>query len=97
MLSDIMTKEEAKNIAVERIKLYNRPPMLWSNELQKIQSEYWKIHGFNLTKDELIKKQKELIEIVELESMIIIRYNPNIESQKMILKELENLEEKDLI
>lgn len=91
-----MTQETAKNIAIEYIKSENRPPTIWNDEIRQLQFRYYKIHGFYIAKREAIKKQKELIESLELESIIIMRYNPNIESQKNILIELEKLDEKDL-
>jgi hypothetical protein len=93
----VITKEVARNTAIEFVKIYNRPPVIWNEEIREFQFKYWKIHGFNIAKAEVIKNKKELIEALELESITIMRYNPNIESQKMILIELEKLEEKDLL
>jgi hypothetical protein len=96
MFSDIITQEAAKKTAIEIIKTYNIPPIIWNEELRELQFKYWKIHGFNISKIETIKKQKELIEYLELESIITMRHNPNIESQKNILDEIEKLQESDL-
>jgi|JI9StandDraft_1071089.scaffolds.fasta_scaffold93655_5 hypothetical protein len=86
----------AKRTAIDFIIFEYRPPLIWNDEIRKIQSIYWKIHGFTIAKMESIRKEKELIEEMELNSIVNMKYNPSIEFHKMILIELEKLEEKDL-
>lgn len=86
----------AKITAIDFIKFEYRPPLIWNDEIKKIHSIYWKIHGFKIAKMESIRKEKELIEEMELDSIVNMRYNPFLEFNKMILIELEKLEEKDL-
>ena len=95
MIQNIITQEEAKERAISIIKYQFKPYTKWY-ELES-HIEYWRIHGFNICKKKSIKEKNDLIEIIELHSLVNMRYNPRIESEKMILKELENLEEKDLI
>lgn len=96
MISNTIKQETSKKIAIECIKSENISPIIWNEEIRELQIKYWETHGFNVSKMKSIRKQKEFIELLELEQAIVFRYNPNIESQKMILKELEILEEKDL-
>lgn len=72
-------------------------PISYSKEMEEINNNFWSRHGKNITKNKLIKEQKEQIEDLKVASFVnaLMRsvYDDSyVKRSEEILMELEQIE-----
>ncbi len=68
---------------------------IFNTEVYDMQLKYWKTHGFQISKNNNIKKLKDKIEYLKLDSLINRIYSGKIYFYESILEEMHKLEQKD--